>query len=41
VAGGAGVYRLFCQRRRGGRGRHRLYAQLHFRRDFCRHSHLL
>lgn len=41
VAGGAGVYRLFCQGSRGCRGRYRLYAQLHFRRNLCRHPHLL
>lgn len=41
VASGTGVYRLFCQGRCSSRRRHRLYAQLHFRRDFCRHSHLL
>ncbi len=30
MAGGAGVYWLFCQGPRGGRGRYRLYAQLYF-----------
>ena len=40
-AGGAGVYWLFCQGRCSSRRRYRLYAQLHFRRDFCRHPHLL
>ena len=41
VAGGAGVYWLFCQGPRGGRGRYRLYAQLYFRCNLCRHPHLL
>lgn len=40
VAGGTGVYWLFCQGPRGGRGRYRLYAQLYFRCNLCRHPHL-
>lgn len=32
---------LFCQGRCSSRRRYRLYAQLYFRRDFCRHPHLL
>lgn len=32
---------IFCQGRRGGRRRYRLYAQLYFRCNLCRHPHLL